>query len=153
RSRPPALARRFSGSGVGRHCAKVLNPTWIQPITVATPTLLAEIDAFIARELGPLEAEHPEFFDHRREVARPDTAAGGAPARAGEDLLGEMVRRADAAGLYRFALPSALGGADGSNAAMAVIREHLANKPLGLHSDLQSEVACVGNFPLVLVLH
>ena len=41
----------------------------------------------------------------------------------------------------------------GANADMAVIREHLANKPLGLHSDLQSEVACVGNFPLVLVLH
>jgi acyl-CoA dehydrogenase len=153
RARTPALARRFSGSGVGRHHAKVLNPTWIQAITATTDTLLAEIDAFIAREVAPLEAENPQFFDHRREFARTDTAAGGVPARAWEDLLGEMVRRADAAGLYRFALPAELGGSAGANADMAVIREHLANKPLGLHSDLQSEVACVGNFPLVLVLH
>ena len=78
---------------------------------------------------------------------------GGQPTRAWEDLLGEMVRRADAAGLYRYALPAQLGGADGTNLGMAVIREHLANKPIGLHSDPQSEVACVGNFPLVLVLH
>jgi acyl-CoA dehydrogenase len=77
----------------------------------------------------------------------------GQPTRAWEDLLGEMMRRADAAGLYRYALPAQLGGADGTNLGMAVIREHLANKPIGLHSDLQSEVACVGNFPLVLVLH
>ena len=64
-----------------------------------------------------------------------------------------MMRRADAAGLYRFALPEELGGSDGTNLEMAVIREHLANKPLGLHSDLQTESSCVGNFPIVLVLH
>jgi len=70
-----------------------------------------------------------------------------------EALLVEMMRRADAAGLYRFALPGALGGSDGTNLEMAAIREHLANKPLGLHSDLQTESSCVGNFPIVLVLH
>jgi acyl-CoA dehydrogenase len=132
---------------------KVLNLTGIQAISLEHGQLLGEIDAFIARELAPLEAEHPEFFDHRREFARTDVGRGGEPARAWEELLGEMVRRADAAGLYRYALPSELGGSDGSNLGMAVIREHLANKPIGLHSDLQSEVACVGNFPLVLVLH
>ena len=63
-----------------------------------------------------------------------------------------MTRRADAAGLYRFPLPGELGGSDGSNLEMAIIREHLANKPLGLHSDLQTETSCVGNFPIVLVL-
>jgi acyl-CoA dehydrogenase len=63
------------------------------------------------------------------------------------------MRRADAAGLYRFALPGELGGSDGTNLEMAHIREHLANKPLGLHSDLQTESSCVGNFPIVLVLH
>jgi hypothetical protein len=35
-------------------------------------TLLERIDAFIDRELAPLEAEHPQFFDHRREFARTD---------------------------------------------------------------------------------
>jgi alkylation response protein AidB-like acyl-CoA dehydrogenase len=115
--------------------------------------LLAQIDAFIERELVPLERQHPEFFDHRREFARTDLERGGAPAHEWEQLLIEMMHRADAAGLYRFALPAELGGSDGSNLEMAVVREHLANKPLGLHSDLQSESACVGNFPIVLVLH
>src|SRR5437016_1396584 len=115
--------------------------------------LLARIDAFIDSELAPLQAEHPQFFDHRREFARTDVDRGGVPVRAWEELLLEMTRRADAAGLYRFALPSELGGSDGTNAEMAAIREHLANKPLGLHSDLQTETSCVGNFPFVLVLH
>jgi acyl-CoA dehydrogenase len=115
--------------------------------------LLARIDAFIESELAPLQAEHPQFFDHRREFARTDVDRGGVPAREWEELLLEMTRRADAAGLYRFALSSELGGSDGTNAEMAAIREHLANKPLGLHSDLQTETSCVGNFPIVLVLH
>jgi alkylation response protein AidB-like acyl-CoA dehydrogenase len=115
--------------------------------------LLAEIDSFIERELRPLEHEHPQFFDHRREFARTDVDRGGIPNREWEALLVEMMRRADAAGLYRFALPAELGGSNGTNLEMAVIREHLANKPLGLHSDLQTESACVGNFPIVLVLH
>lgn len=64
-----------------------------------------------------------------------------------------MMRRADQAGLYRYPLPRELGGSEGTNLGMADIREHLANKPLGLHSDLQTESSCVGNFPIVLVLH
>jgi alkylation response protein AidB-like acyl-CoA dehydrogenase len=115
--------------------------------------LLDDLDAFIANEVVPLQDEHPEFFDHRREFARTDVADGGVPAREWEELLGEMVRRADAAGLWRYALPSELGGSDGTNLGMAFVREHLANKPLGLHSDLQTETSAVGNFPLVLVFH
>ena len=72
--------------------------------------LLERIDAFIERELAPLQAEHPEFFDHRREFARTDLERGGAPAREWDELLVETTRRADAAGLYRFALPTELGG-------------------------------------------
>jgi acyl-CoA dehydrogenase len=117
------------------------------------PKLLQKIDAFIERELKPLQDEHPQYFDHRREFARTDVDNGGVPVREWEELLVEMMRRADAAGLYRFALPAELGGSDGSNLEMAAIREHLANKPLGLHSDLQTESSCVGNFPIVLVLH
>src|SRR5579884_1457667 len=117
------------------------------------PPLLARIEAFIESELLPLQERHPQFFDHRREFARTDLERGGVPAREWEELLVEMMRRADAAGLYRFALPGELGGADGTNLEMAHIREHLAARPLGLHSDLQTESACVGNFPIVLVLH
>jgi acyl-CoA dehydrogenase len=115
--------------------------------------LLTRIDEFIERELVPLERAHPQYFDYRREFARTDLDRGGAPVREWEELLVEMMRRADRAGLYRYALPAELGGADGSNTEMARVREHLANKPLGLHSDLQTESSCVGNFPIVLVLH
>ena len=117
------------------------------------PSLLAKIDAFIERELAPLEKDHPQFFDHRREFARTDLERGGAPSREWEELLVEMMCRADKAGLYRHGLPAALGGSDGTNLEMGVIREHLANRPPGLHSDLQTESSCVGNFPIVLVLH
>ena len=38
-----------------------------------------------------------------------------------------------------------MGGKDGTNLGMAVIREHLARKGLGLHNDLQNEHSIVGN--------
>ncbi|MCP5065429.1 MAG: acyl-CoA dehydrogenase family protein, partial [bacterium] len=37
------------------------------------------------------------------------------------------------------------GGQEGTNLAMAIIREHLAAKGLGLHCDLQNEHSIVGN--------
>jgi alkylation response protein AidB-like acyl-CoA dehydrogenase len=45
-----------------------------------------------------------------------------------------------------------MGGSDGTNLGMAVIRDHLAAKGLGLHNDLQMESSVVGNlvFPLIL---
>jgi len=114
---------------------------------------LAELDAFIEGEIVPLEREHPEYFDHRREHARTDWDDDGKPRRAWEELLAEMRRRADRAGHLRFALPRELGGKDGSNLAMAIIREHLAHKGLGLHNDLQNESSIVGNFPQVHLMH
>ena len=116
-------------------------------------TYLAELDAFIAREIKPLEEQDDNirFFDHRREYARTDWDNDGQPRHEWEELLGEMRRRADAAGHLRFALPKEYGGQDGSNLAMAVIREHLAEKGLGLHNDLQNESSIVGNFPQVLM--
>jgi len=115
---------------------------------------LAELDAFIAREIKPLERENDNirFFDHRREWARTDFDKGGLPRREWEALLGEARRRADAAGHWRFALPKRYGGRDGSNLWMAVIREHLASMGLGLHNDLQNEHSIVGNFPIVIML-
>jgi alkylation response protein AidB-like acyl-CoA dehydrogenase len=44
------------------------------------------------------------------------------------------------------------GGMDGTNLGMAVIREHLACKGLGLHRDLQNEHAIVGNNVGLLML-
>src|ERR1700745_2401414 len=108
---------------------------------------LAELDDFIEAEIRPLEREaaHARFFDHRREDARTDWDRGGLPNRDWEALLAEAKRRADAAGHYRYAFPARYRGRDGTNLGMAVIREHLAAKGLGLHCDLQNEHMIVGN--------
>lgn len=115
---------------------------------------LVELDAFIDREIVPLQAQddNERFFDHRREWARTDFENGGVPRPEWEALLGEMRRRADAAGWLRYALPEEVGGGGGTNLDMAVIREHLARKGLGLHNDLQNEASVVGNFPIAHML-
>jgi alkylation response protein AidB-like acyl-CoA dehydrogenase len=114
--------------------------------------LLADIDGFIEAEIEPLEAEHVQYFDERREHARTDWENGGVPAEEWEEVLGEMRRRADQAGFYRYALPERMGGMGGSNLGMAIIREHLAAKGPGLHNVLQTEASVVGNhqFPQIL---
>jgi acyl-CoA dehydrogenase len=117
---------------------------------------LAELDEFIELQIRPLErhGDNVRFFDHRREDARTDWDRGGLPSREWEALLAEAVRRADAAGHYRYAFPAEYGGRDGTNLGMAVIREHLAGKGLGLHCDLQNEHMIVGNnVGLLLMLH
>ncbi len=113
--------------------------------------LLKDIDDFIEAEIKPLEQQddNMRFFDHRREYARTDFENGGVPRKDWEELLAEMRRRADAAGFLRYAIPAKYGGRDGSNLAMAIIREHLAAKGLGLHNDLQNESSIVGNFPTI----
>ena len=116
------------------------------------PGLLAEMDAFIEAEIKPLERENLQYFDQRRENARTDWDNGGIPRREWEDLLAEMRQRADKAGWLRYGLPSQFGGRDGTNIDMAVIREHLAHKGLGLHNDLQDESSIVGNFPQVIMM-
>jgi alkylation response protein AidB-like acyl-CoA dehydrogenase len=64
----------------------------------------------------------------------------------------EARRRADKAGFYRYPLPAAVGGNNGTNLAMAVIREHLARRGPGLHAELTHEYSVVANLPLALVL-
>src|SRR5215471_3164166 len=115
--------------------------------------LIERIDAFIEREIVPLQKQddNDRFFDHRREWARTDFEHGGLPRHEWEDLLREMRRRADKAGFLRLALPVEYGGKNIGNLAMAIIREHLATKGLGLHNDLQNESSIVGNFPQVLM--
>ena len=115
---------------------------------------LGELDAFIEREIVPLQAQddNERFFDHRREWARTDFDNGGLPRAEWETLLGQARRRADKAGHLRFALPREFGGQDGSNLWMAVIREHFAARGLGLHNDLQNEHSIVANNPFVLAI-
>jgi acyl-CoA dehydrogenase len=113
---------------------------------------LAELDAFIASDIKPLEREHMQFFDHRREHARTDWDNDGRPRAEWRALIAEMERRADQAGHLRLGLPKSCGGGAASNLMIAAIREHLAAKGLGLHNDLQDESSIVGNFPIVPVL-
>jgi len=114
---------------------------------------LAELDRFIAEKITPLEQQDDNirFFDHRREWARTDFENGGLPRPEWEALLHQAARLADEAGHLRFAVPEKWGGRNGSNLWMAVIRDHLAAKGLGLHNDLQNEHSIVGNLPFVLM--
>ena len=116
---------------------------------------LDQLDAFIDAEIRPLEQQDDNirFFDHRRELGtyglrqrrRPTRRLGGFAAR-------DASTCPSAAGWLRLALPSEFGGQDASNLKMAIIREHLAHKGLGLHNDLQNESSIVGNFPTVLMM-
>jgi alkylation response protein AidB-like acyl-CoA dehydrogenase len=114
---------------------------------------LEELDRFIEAEIKPLEQQDDNirFFDHRREHARTDWDNQGLPRKEWEELLGEARRRADAAGHLRYAWPVEWGGKGGTNLAMAIIREHLAAKGLGLHNDLQTEHSIVGNNPFIIM--
>jgi len=123
-------------------------------IPAATQQLLDELDAFIESTIKPMEAEddNVRFFDHRREDSRTDWHRGGLPNAEWEALLKRMRRAADDAGFYRYHLPERFGGKNGSNLDMAIVREHLARKGLGLHNDLQNESSIVGNLVTVLMM-
>ncbi len=109
--------------------------------------LLNELDNFIEEVIKPLEQtdDNIRFFDYRREDARTDWDRNGLPNEVWEELLAKARRLADDAGFYRYPLAKEYGGRDGTNLGMAIIREHLAAKGLGLHNDLQTEHSIVGN--------
>jgi alkylation response protein AidB-like acyl-CoA dehydrogenase len=109
--------------------------------------LLDRLDAFIEDTIKPLEQQDDNirYFDHRREDARTDWERGGLPNEEWEQLLYRVKRLADEAGFYRYPFPRKYGGMEGTNLGMAIIREHLAVKGLGLHNDLQNEHSIVGN--------
>ncbi len=109
--------------------------------------LLDELDQFIDDVVTPIQEsdDNIRFFDHRREDSRTDWERGGLPNEEWEALLHRVKRLADEAGFYRYPFPAEYGGRDGSNLGMAIIREHLARKGLGLHNDLQNEHSIVGN--------
>src|SRR2546430_1359857 len=149
--RPPSgpAASTTAGPSSSRSCGRPSATGWRSP-TPVTPeradrmdfdlppdlvAYLAELDDFIEQEIRPLEADddNGRFFDHRREDARTDWERGGLPSPEWEALLAEMRRRADAGGHLRYALPGEYGGRNGTNLALAVIREYLARLGLGLH--------------------
>jgi acyl-CoA dehydrogenase len=115
--------------------------------------LLSSVDEFIDRDLAPIEAANPEFFDHRREFSRTDVQRGGIPTERWRELLAQARQLSIQAGFYKYPFPAELGGSDGSNLAMAIIREHLAHRGPGLHAELSHEASVVANEPLVLVLN
>jgi len=108
---------------------------------------LKEVDQFIEDKIKPLEStgDNIRFFDHRREDARTDWERDGLPNEEWEALLRQAKDLAIESGIYNYPFPAEHGGRDGSNLGMAIIREHLASKGLGLHNDLQNEHAVVGN--------
>ena len=108
---------------------------------------LVELDQFIDDKIKPLEQrdDNMRFFDHRREDARTDWDRDGLPNREWEALLHEAKQLAIEAGIYSYPFPAEHGGRNGTNLGMAIIREHLTSKGLGLHCDLQNEHAVVGN--------
>ncbi len=110
-------------------------------------TFLEEVDQFIEDKIKPLEqqGDNIRFFDHRREDARTDWHRDGLPNEEWEALLHQAKRLAIAAGIFSYPFPAEHGGRDGNNLGMAIIREHLAAKGLGLHNDLQNEHSVVGN--------
>ena len=128
------------------------------PMDFAIPNdiqqLLDDLDEFIEDVIKPIENENDNirFFDHRREDSRTDWDRDGLPNAEWEQLLGRMRTEADAAGFLRWHLPKRFGGKDGTNLGMAIVREHLARKGLGLHNDLQNENSIIGNFPTVLMM-
>src|SRR5882757_5263826 len=116
---------------------------------------IGELDGFIEREVRPLEEEDDNirFLDHRREASRTQFDQDGIPNPEWEELLGEVRRRADAAGWWRLGLPTELGGSAANNLEIALIREHLSHLGLGLHNDLQNEFSVVANMMTVELMH
>ncbi len=123
-------------------------------IPESTQQLLDDLDEFIVDVIEPMEREddNVRFFDHRREDSRTDWDRDGLPNAEWEALLRRMRVAADEAGFYRYHLPERFGGRGGSNLDMAIVREHLARRGLGLHNDLQNESSIVGNLVTVLMM-
>jgi acyl-CoA dehydrogenase len=110
-------------------------------------SFLVELDQFIEDKIKPLEQadDNIRFFDYRREDARTDWERDGLPNEEWELLLHRAKQLAIEANIFSYPFPAEHGGRNGTNLGMAIIREHLTSKGLGLHCDLQNEHSVVGN--------
>ncbi len=101
---------------------------------------LAALDAFIEAEIVPLQREHMQFFDHRREHVRTDWERDGRPLGDWRALIAAMERRADKAGHQRhqrLQLPKSCSGQAATNLMISagseeVQRRRVAQYPFGL---------------------
>src|SRR5689334_24668730 len=86
--------------------------------------LLTKIDAFIDKEIVPLQKQddNDRFFDHRREWARTDFEHGGLPRKEGQYLLRKFRRGADKPGFCPPALPEQYAVTNIGNQTRAFIR-------------------------------
>ena len=114
---------------------------------------LAELDAFIEAKIKPLQAQddNERFFDHRREHARTDWDNNGLPARSGRSCWPRRASWPTTPGTCAMRGRRRWAARAARQLAMAVIREHLAAKGLGLFNDLQTEHSIVGNNPFILM--
>jgi acyl-CoA dehydrogenase len=108
---------------------------------------LDELDAFIEAEIKPPRGpgrQHPVLRPPPR--VGPDRLRPAAPPEPEwEALLPRCAAGPTPPGGCAWPCPKEYGGRSASNLGMAIIREHLAHKGLGLHNDLQNEHSIVGN--------
>lgn len=126
-------------------------------LTISTEQteLLSKLDHFVESEIKPLEEEHEEFFNHRRESERTNWDVG-TPSAEWEVLLEKMRTKAEEAGFYRLPLPRDLGGQECSTLTETLAKEHLASKGPGLHAIAHTGLAwetVVGNWRNVNALY
>ena len=125
----------------------------IEPETCA---LLEEIDAFIEDEVRPLESRTTTSASSTTAASTraPTSSAAASRSAEWEDLLEEMVARADRAGLWRYALPEELGGRDGSQPGDGD-RPRASQPRSGSASTTtrRARVSMIGNFPTVILAH
>jgi hypothetical protein len=113
---------------------------------------LAELDAFIESDIKPLEREHMQFFDHRREYARTDWVRTTADAR-------EMARADPRDGKRAeprrttCARPASLvrgpGGAQNLMIAANPAQHSRRMEPRASTTICRTSTSIVGNFPIV----
>jgi len=85
------------------------------------------------------------FRDMVRDFARKEIAPIAQEMDEKGEIPEELVQKMREAGFFGVSFPEQYGGRGGGNLGMAIIREHLVRKGLGLHCDLQNEHAIVGN--------
>lgn len=110
-----------------------------------TDELLSQLDTFLDERIDPLAEEHPELFNHRREAERTDWESG-TPTQAWTEILDEMSKRADEAGLYRLQLPKKYGGRNTDNVTLALVRERLNHRGPPTDSPSGAARSIIGNF-------
>ncbi len=89
------------------------------------------IDDFIQQEVRPLENENPEFFgeDRERHIVNDENIQ----CQEYLDLKEKVRQKAVEAGFYGMDMPEEAGGGGVGILPRAIVGEHLANRPPGLH--------------------